>query len=82
MIETECGFLNALGLPNPGYRHYHEELLIAREAGVPVIASIFGADAREFASVALGLCDAADAIELNLSCPHADRYGVSLYGQN
>ena len=78
MIETECGFLNALGLPNPGYRHYHKELQIASAAGVPVIASIFGADAREFAEVALGLCDAADAIELNLSCPHADRYGASV----
>ena len=78
MIETECGFLNALGLPNPGYHQYREELQIASAAGVPVIVSIFGADAREFTKVAVGLCDVADAIELNLSCPHADRYGASV----
>lgn len=78
MVETECGFLNALGLPNPGYHHYHEELMIAKKGEVPVIVSIFGADAQEFVGVALGLSDAADAIELNLSCPHADRYGAAV----
>jgi len=78
MLETDCGFLNAMGLPNPGYHNYREELTTAKKGGVPVIASIFGADAREFAEVAIGLCDLADAIELNLSCPHADRYGASI----
>ena len=90
MVETECGFLNAMGLPNPGYRNYREELSVVRggrgaggvggtgTAEVPVIASVFGADAREFSDVASGLSDLADAIELNLSCPHADRYGASI----
>ena len=78
MVETECGFLNALGLPNPGYRNYHEELAIAKKGKIPVIASIFGADAPEFVEVAIGLCNFADAIELNLSCPHAGRYGASI----
>jgi dihydroorotate dehydrogenase (NAD+) catalytic subunit len=78
MVETECGFLNALGLPNPGYQQYREELVTAKKGRVPVIASIFGGNASEFVEVALGLCDLADGIELNLSCPHADRYGASI----
>ncbi len=78
MVETECGFLNALGLPNPGYQQYREELVTAKKCKVPVIASIFGGNASEFVEVALGLCDLADGLELNLSCPHADRYGASI----
>jgi len=78
MVETECGFLNALGLPNPGYQQYREELVTAKRGGVPVIASVFGENASEFVEVALGLSDLADAIELNLSCPHAGRYGASI----
>ncbi|HIH45180.1 MAG TPA: dihydroorotate dehydrogenase [Candidatus Methanoperedenaceae archaeon] len=75
MAETACGFLNALGLPNPSYREFADELRVAKEGGVPVIASIFGADAREFREVAEGLAGA-DAYELNLSCPHAEGYGA------
>jgi len=78
MVKIECGFLNALGLPNPGYQQYREELVTAKKGSVPVIASIFGENASEFVEVALGLCDLADGIELNLSCPHADRYGASI----
>ena len=78
MVKIECGFLNALGLPNPGYQQYREELVTAKKGRVPVIASIFGGNASEFVEVALGLCDLADGIELNLSCPHADRYGASI----
>jgi dihydroorotate dehydrogenase (NAD+) catalytic subunit len=78
MVKIECGFLNALGLPNPGYQQYSEELVTAKKGKVPVIASIFGGNASEFVEVALGLCDLADGLELNLSCPHADRYGASI----
>lgn len=78
MVKIECGFLNALGLPNPGYQQYREELVTAKKGKVPVIASIFGGNASEFVEVALGLCDLADGLELNLSCPHADKYGASI----
>jgi len=78
MVKIECGFLNALGLPNPGYQQYREELVTAKKGRVPVIASIFGENASEFVEVALGLCDLADCIELNLSCPHAGKYGASI----
>jgi dihydroorotate dehydrogenase (NAD+) catalytic subunit len=76
IVQVDCGLLNAMGLPNPGYKDFQEEIDIARTGGVPVIASIFGGSASEFARIAKGLH--ADAFELNLSCPHAEKYGSEL----
>ncbi len=76
IVKIECGMLNAMGLPNPSYRNFQKEIEIARTGGVPVIASIFGSSAEEFAQIARGL--KADAFELNLSCPHAEKYGSEL----
>ncbi|WP_406656800.1 dihydroorotate dehydrogenase [Methanolobus sp. ZRKC2] len=80
MVDLGCGFLNAMGLPNPSYPDFSGELAIAKQgAGVPVIASIFGGNAEEFAMVAEGLADSKpDAFELNVSCPHAQGYGASI----
>jgi dihydroorotate dehydrogenase (NAD+) catalytic subunit len=77
LIKLEYGYLNAMGLPNPGYKEFKQELDIAKESGVPVIASIVGATADEFVEVAQGLSGAA-AYELNVSCPHAKGYGMQL----
>ncbi|PKK81068.1 MAG: hypothetical protein CVT47_04345, partial [Thermoplasmata archaeon HGW-Thermoplasmata-2] len=66
VVELEHGLLNAMGLPNPGIDEYGEEIRTAREgiarlrksgkgisgAHVPIIGSIFGADAQEFAALA------------------------------
>lgn len=76
IVHVECGLLNAMGLPNPSYRDFQDEIETARKGGVPVIASIFGSSAGEFAQIARGLN--ADAFELNLSCPHAEKYGSEL----
>jgi dihydroorotate dehydrogenase (NAD+) catalytic subunit len=80
MVKLECGFLNAMGLPNPSYPGFLKEMEIAKkDSGVPVIASIFGGTASEFTEVAEGLLPAKpDAFELNLSCPHADGYGAAV----
>jgi dihydroorotate dehydrogenase (NAD+) catalytic subunit len=76
-VRLECGYINAMGLPNPSYKEFLQELNIAREAGVPVIASIFGATEAEFKEVAQGL-PGASAYELNVSCPHASGYGMQV----
>lgn len=76
IVTVDCGLLNAMGLPNPGYKEFQEEIDLARIDGVPVVASIFGSSAAEFAKIARGL--KADAFELNLSCPHAEKYGSEL----
>jgi len=76
VVQVEGGLLNAMGLPNPSYRNFQEEINVAREGGVPVVASIFGSCAEEFVEVAKGLD--VDCFELNLSCPHAERYGAEI----
>ena len=75
MVKLDCGFLNAMGLPNPSYKDFQDELAIARQGGIPVIASVFGAHPDEFAEIITGL-QGADAYELNVSCPHASGYGA------
>ncbi len=73
------GFLNAMGLPNPGIGEYPREIAIARAAGAPVIGSVFGHDAEEFAELAEAMEGAGvAALELNLSCPHAEGLGAEI----
>lgn len=76
MVEVDCGYLNAMGLPNPSYKNFQQEIDTARSAGVPVIASIFGGCALDFSEIAEKLD--ADAFELNVSCPHAHGYGAEI----
>jgi dihydroorotate dehydrogenase (NAD+) catalytic subunit len=76
---SEWGLLNAMGLPNPGIDEYPKEIAIARAAGATVIGSVFGGDAEEFARLARRLGETGIvAVELNLSCPHAEGYGTEV----
>jgi dihydroorotate dehydrogenase (NAD+) catalytic subunit len=82
-VETydRWGMLNAMGLPNPGIDEYPKEIAAAREAGALVIGSVFGGDAEEFAALARKIAAAGvAAVELNLSCPHAEGYGTEVGG--
>ncbi|VVB91417.1 Dihydroorotate dehydrogenase [uncultured archaeon] len=76
MVEVDCGYLNAMGLPNPSYKDFQYEIDRASEGGVPVIASIFGGCSLDFSEIAKSLD--ADAFELNVSCPHAHGYGAEI----
>jgi dihydroorotate dehydrogenase (NAD+) catalytic subunit len=79
IAEIDCGLLNAMGLPNPGVKEYVSEIEETKTGGVPVIGSVFGGNAEEIADVAVTLATAGvDAIELNLSCPHAKGYGTEI----
>ena len=78
-IEVHGGFLNALGIPNPGMEEMREEVETASKKGVQVIASVFGFDAEEFGeSAAMGEKGGAIAVELNVSCPHVREVGVEI----
>jgi len=82
-IETydRWGMLNAMGLPNPGIDEYPKEIVAARDAGATVIGSVFGATPEEFASLAARIAaTGVAAVELNLSCPHAEGYGTEVGG--
>lgn len=64
--------LNAMGLPNPGCNEFAEEIKLAKEGNVPVIASIFGGSKEEFSHAAVIMENAGvDMLELNVSCPHS-----------
>lgn len=80
-IETldRYGFLNAMGLPNPGIAEYPREIAAARAGGAVVVGSVFGGDAEEFARLAAAIADTGVvAVELNLSCPHAKGFGSEI----
>jgi dihydroorotate dehydrogenase (NAD+) catalytic subunit len=78
LTTSHGGLLNAVGLTNPGIRNFREEYEIARSSGVPVVLSIFSGtlgELSEIASLANELHP--DAVELNLSCPHAEIAQIS-----
>jgi dihydroorotate dehydrogenase (NAD+) catalytic subunit len=79
VVQVDCGLLNAMGLPNPGVRHFGEEIKEVKETEVPVIVSIYGFSSEEFAKVAEMAVDVgADALELNVSCPHVEETGAEI----
>ncbi|HID25489.1 MAG TPA: dihydroorotate dehydrogenase [Thermoplasmata archaeon] len=82
LVELPHGVLNAMGLPNPGIEAYREEMRELCTINVPVIGSIFGRDEAEFSFLAQKMQSyGADAVELNLSCPHASGYGLEIGSQ-
>lgn len=80
IVELPYGLINAMGLPNPGWKGFLE-MVEGYTFDFPLIVSIFGGTPKEFAFLAQKLSDVADAFELNLSCPHAKGYGMEI-GQN
>ncbi|MCE5296716.1 MAG: dihydroorotate dehydrogenase [Euryarchaeota archaeon] len=79
LFETDGYYVNAMGLPNPGMDAYAEEMKLARASKVPIFASVFAASIKDFISVSSKMEEyGANAIELNLSCPHAKGYGMEM----
>jgi len=78
-VYDQWGLLNAMGLPNPGIDEYPQEIEIARRAGATVIGSVFAGTAPEFARLSERIeATGVRAIELNLSCPHAEGFGTEV----
>ncbi len=80
IVQAEAGLINAMGLPNPGIDIYAEEIKFSKRLlRVPIIVSVFGYSAEEYARVAKKAAEAgADAIELNVSCPHVKQTGAEI----
>ena len=79
VVQAECGLLNAVGLPNPGVHYFSEAIREAKELGVPIIVSVYGFSSEEFAEAArVAVESGADAIELNVSCPHVEKTGAEI----
>ncbi len=75
VLDWGYGYINAVGLANPGV---DEQVRILKDAkafleplGVPLIASIFAETVAGFAHTAARVSEAApDLIEVNISCPN------------
>jgi len=81
VVQTSCGLLNAMGLPNPGVHDFIQEIQEVKKLGVnvPVIVSVYGFSAEEFAKASRVAEKAgADALELNVSCPHVKKTGSEI----
>jgi dihydroorotate dehydrogenase (NAD+) catalytic subunit len=72
-----------MGLPNPGIGEYAEEVTYAKSIlKVPLVVSVYGYTTDEYAILAEKAAKAgADAVELNVSCPHVKKTGSEI-GQN
>ncbi len=83
VVQAKSGLINAMGLPNPGIDEYVDEIKYIKSLlHVPLIVSVFGYTAEEYATVAKKAAEAgADAVELNVSCPHVKQTGSEI-GQN
>lgn len=80
VAETASGMLNSIGLENSGLDDFIESKLPKlKNIKVPIIASIAGDNAGEFAALAkeLGRIKKIAAIEINLSCPNLNRRSLS-----
>ena len=81
VVQASCGLINAIGLPNPGINEYIKEFHRVKAAvpKVPLIFSIYGYSAGEYATLAKKATAAgADALELNVSCPHVKDTGSEI----
>jgi len=80
VVQTGCGLINAIGLPNPGIEEFAKDIREAKASlKVPIIVSIYGFSAEEYAIVAEKAVGAgADAVELNVSCPHVKETGAEI----
>ena len=80
MVDVGCGFLNAMGLPNPGVEEFVDEVKAAKKGDdILLVASVFGETPQNFAEAASVMEDAGvDGIELNVSCPHVKAAGMEI----
>ncbi|NWF86833.1 dihydroorotate dehydrogenase [Candidatus Bathyarchaeota archaeon] len=83
VVQANCGLINAMGLPNSGIDEFVNEIRLAKTVlHAPLVVSVFGFSEEEYATVAKKAAEVgADAIELNVSCPHVKETGSEI-GQN
>ncbi len=80
IAECVSGILNSIGIQSQGIRHFIEQdLPFLRQSQVPVIVSISGNYADDYARIAslLDREEGISAIEVNISCPNLEMGGCS-----
>jgi len=80
IVEVYPGtFLNSVGLGNPGIENFMTEIKEIKKFKFPLIVSVFGDTIESYIKVALKAEQAgADAIEINISCPHAEVSSIGI----
>jgi len=71
--ETDCGLLNAVGVPSKGVEYFiKEELPLLKKANNTIIVSLVGNSIEDFCNLAeyLNKIEEISALEINLSCPN------------
>lgn len=77
IVSVDCGFVNAIGLSNPGIKEFVKE--INSYPKFPLIVSLFGSNPKDFRLMAEVIDKTwVKGIELNLSCPHARNFGLEV----
>jgi len=83
ICETDCGLLNAVGVPSRGVEYFiKEELPLLKKANNIIIVSLLGNSVEDFCNLAgyLNKIEEISALEINLSCPNLNNgipFGVN-----
>ncbi len=75
VVRTDAGWLNSVGLRNPGLAAFlTKDLPFLRTLGIPIVASTAGHSVEEYRTLAQWLSEeeGVAAVELNVSCPNVD----------
>lgn len=77
VVLENKSYINAVGLSNPGYESFYEE--VRTNDKVPLIVSLVGSDPSDFEVMTRKL-DRSRIIgfEINLSCPHVQKLGMEV----
>ncbi len=80
IVEIDSGtFINSVGLGNPGIEAFISEIKEIKKHDFPLIVSVFGDTNESYLNVATKAEQAgADAIEINISCPHAEVASIGI----
>ncbi|OYT31322.1 MAG: dihydroorotate dehydrogenase B catalytic subunit [Thermofilum sp. ex4484_79] len=81
IVEVPCGFINSMGLPNPGIEYFIEHCIkgIDKKIDVPIILSL-GPSSREDIEIMMDYVERSsiEIIEINASCPHVKGHGLTI----
>lgn len=79
IAEGHGVILNAVGLQNPGVKHFIEnDLDFLKSKGVAVIANVAGSTLEDYGAICHTLDGLVDMVELNISCPNVRAGGMAL----
>jgi dihydroorotate dehydrogenase subfamily 1 len=80
VVVIKSGLVQAMGLPNPGYKEIGDRIKKLKKIHPEVflIASFTTSNKRELTEMVSFLGKYADALEFNISCPHAKDLGSSV----